>query len=210
MLRFFGFIARILGLICALVPGLGFLALSVMLFPRWLELGPITGPFYSLVSFSTGAICLYLGLSILFGRDAAEEPPSANAMPNATPDATLASAVYSEPAVPELQAAPLPDLADIAPPAPVQPAPAQPAPVTQSIFSQPETPVVVPTPESRIRQMAATRPNWRVTAPQLAQLTNLNMGIADATARQMVSEGQAQMQTGPNGEIVYLFDLASQ
>ena len=198
-------LSRLLGLICAVVPGLLFLAFSVRFFQLWPELGFITGPLYSLVSFTTGAICLYLGISILFGGDHRDE--SAPVLTSTSEAPTPESSTLQAPVVAEmapLQAAPLPIEAPPLDAAPVE----QPAPLTQSIFSKAQQSVPLDTPEARIRRLAATRPQWQVTAPQLAQLTNLNMAVVDATAREMVNNGSAHMQTGPNGETVYIFDLA--
>ena len=194
-------LSRLLGLICAVVPGLLFLAFSVRFFTLWPDLGFVTGPLYSLVSFITGAICLYLGVSILFAGNKNEDvAPIAATAPELSPETVRYLA-------PEPVAAPMPD-------------PLQPILTTQnteapsSIFAKSTdegfAPVVpAETPESRIRQLAATRPNWQVTAAQLAHLANLNMGVADATAREMVNRGTAQVQTGPNGETIYVFDLTT-
>ena len=210
--------SRLLGLICALVPGVLFLAFSVRFFQLWPELGYITGPIYSLLSFITGLVCLYLGVSILFGRD--QPQPEENATTNnAAPQMPVASeSLAPEPVEPApLRAAPLPVIEAPAPSEPATPA----TPATQSIFAatdeaavdtpdmaKPVAAAPVDTPEARIRQLASTRPQWQVTAPQLAQLSNLNMAVADATARAMVGRGEAQLQTGPNGETIYIFDLA--
>lgn len=204
--------SRLLGLICAVVPGLLFLAFSVLFFTRWSQLGMVTGPLYSLVSFITGAVCLYLGIGILFGRDRNEEPVTTNETPQ-TPALDAPVFVESVVQAKPMQAAPLPIIEAAEP---VRADAATPSP-TQSIFASSETAtapapaVSAPpdTPEMRIRQLAQTRSNWKVTAPQLAQLANLNMGVADATARAMVNNGHAQMQIGPNGETIYIFDLAS-
>ena len=210
--------SRLLGLICALVPGLLFLAFSVRFVQLWPDLGYVTGPLYSLLSFITGAICLYLGVTILFGRDQPEEPATpVNTAPETSAAPVPVASETAEPA--PLRAAPLPMEAPTEVPAreAVEPPSFTTSPAPQSIFANTDdapavAPIVAPapvdTPETRIRQLASTRPQWRVTAPQLAQLANLNMGVADATAREMVARGQAQMQTGPNGETVYLFDLA--
>ncbi len=196
-------LSRLFGLICAVVPGLLFLALAVMLFPRWAELGLVTGFFYSLVSLITGAVCLYLGLGILFGRDRAEEP--APLLDTALESPVVTAPAYQESAR-EMVAAPLPKTLSAPEPAPTiakEPAP------TRSIFAKTDdASAPLDTPASRIRQLAATRPDWQVTAPQLAQMTNLNMNIADATAREMVNQGEARVQTGPNGETIYIFDMA--
>ncbi len=193
--------SRLLGLICAVVPGLLFLAFSVRFFTLWPDLGFVTGPLYSLASFVTGAICLYLGVSILFAGNQNEE------------NATIA-ATAPEPApetvqyvVPEPVAAPMPEpLQPVLAPRNVE---AQSSIFAKSTDEAPVTVAPIETPESRIRQLASTRPHWQVTAAQLAHLANLNMGVADATAREMVSRGMAQLQTGPNGETIYVFDLAN-
>ncbi len=163
------------------------------------------GPLYSVASLITGAVCLYLGIGILFGRDQAEEPATI-----AHSDAQVVSPIAVEAATEAkpLQAAPLPVVAEIVA------EPVRPKPTTQSIFASPDAAPAPPapsldSPEIRIRQLAQTRPNWQVTAPQLAQMTNLNMAIADSTAREMVSGGHAQMQVGPNGETIYIFNLAT-
>lgn len=192
----------LLGLICAVVPGLLFLAFSVRFFTLWPDLGFVTGPLYSLISFVTGAICLYLGVSILFASNKNEETATIAATP---PELVPATVQY---VAPEPVAAPMPE--------PLQPVlPLQNVEATSSIFAKPTDEELAPiapieTPESRIRQLAATRPNWQVTAAQLAHLANLNMGVADATAREMVNRGTAQVQTGPNGETIYVFDMAIQ
>ncbi len=194
-------LSRLLGLICAVVPGLLFLAFSVRFFTLWPDLGFVTGPLYSLVSLITGAICVYLGVSILFAGNNNEETATiAATAPELTPEPTRYVA-------PEPVAAAMPE--------PLQPVfPPQNVEAPSSIFakSTSEEPVLAApneSPESRIRQLAATRPNWQVTAAQLAHLANLNMGVADATAREMVNRGTAQLQTGPNGETIYVFDLAN-
>ncbi len=196
--------SRLLGLICAVLPGLLFLAFSVLFFQRWTQLGLVTGPLYSVASLITGAVCLYLGIGILFGRDHAEEPETiANSVPQAVAP-VVAPVIEQKP----LQAAPLPIIEAAA-------ESVRPEATTQSIFASTDeapAPVAVPldSPETRIRQLAQKRPNWQVTAPQLAQLTNLNMAVADATAREMVESGHAQMQTGPSGETIYIFDLTNE
>lgn len=187
--------SRLLGLVCAVLPGLLFLAFSVLFFQRWPQLGPITGPLYSLASFVTGAVCLYLGVAILFGRDQTDE----TSVPIVASSLAIAQNVAE---YKPMQAAPLPVLDEAAPTAAT-------APASPSLVSTEKAAAPLDSPEMRIRQMARTRPNWQVTAPQLAHLTNLNMAVADATARQMVSDGNAQMQFGPNGETVYIFDLAN-
>ncbi len=216
--------SRLLGLICAVVPGLLFLAFSALFFVRWPQLGYVTGPLYSLLSLVTGAVCLYLGIGILFGRDATTEadanrtpqivdssaPAATSAVtPAATPDVT--PAVIEAPA---LQAAPLPTEIIEPPRASAMPAEATP----ETVVSEPQAavtiekapaPVRLDSPEIRIRQLASTRPNWQVTAPQLAHMANINMAVADATAREMASNGQAELRTGPNGETVYIFDLTN-
>lgn len=187
---------RLLGLICAVLPGLLFLAFSVLFFQRWPLLGMVTGPLYSFVSFATGAVCLYLGVGILFGRDQTDEPT----IPIVAPAPVIAQNIAEDK---PMQAAPLPVIAD-----PIQTVATPPAPPV--VVSTEKVPAPLDSPEMRICQLARTRPNWQVTAPQLAHLTNLNMAVADATARQMVSDGNAQMQTGPNGEVIYIFDLANE
>lgn len=191
-------LSRLVGLICAFVPGLLFLAFSARFFFLWPELGFVIGPLYSLVSLITGIVCLYLGLSLLLANGEGEE---------SVPVAEVAPAISAPPttveSAPEPVAAPLPEPLPIMPAAPPEVAP------TSSIFARAQEPDVAPdTPESRIRQLAATRPGWQATAAQLAHLANLNMNVADATARAMASNGDAQIQTGPNGETVYVFDLA--
>lgn len=190
------FLSRLLGLLCAVVPGLIFLTFSILFIQRWPQLGMPTGPLYSLASFVTGAACLYLGMGILFGRDEIEETtiPVVDAAP-----VVAQNIPESKP----MQAAPLPVIAE-----PVQQVATAPAPPV--LVSTEKVAAPLDSPEIRIRQLARTRPNWQVTAPQLAHSTNLNMAVADATARQMVSDGNAQMQTGPNGEIIYIFDLANE
>ena len=193
--HFMSCLSRLLGLFLAIVPGLLFLVFSVLFFQRWPQLGMVTGPLYSLANFVTGAVCLYLGVKILFARDKTDEI--------ATPDVGPAPVIARDmPEAKPMQAAPLPVLPEPMPLAATAPEP----PVALA-----KEAVVTPldSPEIRIRHIAMSRPNWRVTAPQLAHLTNLNMAVADATARQMVSDGNAQMQTGPNGETVYVFDLTA-
>ena len=193
--------SRLLGLICAVVPGLLFLAFSVRFFTLWPDLGFVTGPLYSLVSFVTGAICLWLGVSILF----ASNNEDANSIAATAPELRTEPVQYVAPEpVAEPVAAPVPE--------PLQPIlPSQNVEAPASIFAKStgEEPAPIETPESRIRQLAATRPHWQVTSAQLAHLANLNMGVADATAREMVNRGTAQMQIGPNGETIYVFDLAN-
>ena len=196
--------SRLLGFICAVVPGLLFLAFSALFFTLWPRLGPVAGPLYSLASFVTGAVCLYLGVGIVFGRDHNEE--SAISV-DVAPQTLASNAPVAEPVIEAapLQAAPLPIIEAAAPifaDAATPPLPISGATEIASNSAPPDS------PETRIRQLAQTRPNWRVTAPQLAHAANLNMGVADATARQMVNNGQAQMQIGPNGETIYIFDLA--
>ena len=194
--------SRLLGLICAVVPGLLFLAFSVLFFTRWPQLGYPTGPLYSLASLVTGAVCLYLGFGILFGRDREPEPlVTDQAAPVAALGAPVvaASIVEAQP----LQAAPLPTEA-----MPTAATDAATAPPPLELTKAAPVSAALETPETRIRQLASTRPQWQVTAPQLAHMANINMAVADATAREMASNGQAQLQTGPNGETIYIFDLA--
>ena len=198
-------LSRLVGLVCAVVPGLLFLAFSARFFFLWPSLGFVVGPLYSLVSLITGIVCLYLGLTLLLeSRPNEENVASINAIAETPVPAMLA---------PEPVAAPMPE--PLAAPMPVAPLASETENSTSSIFAktneigvEPQRPI--DTPESRIRQLAATRPQWQATAPQLAHLANLNMGVADATARAMADNGDAQIQTGPNGETVYLFDLASE
>lgn len=196
-------LSRLLGLICAIVPGLFFLGFSVLFFQRWPQLGLVIGPLYSLASLVTGAVCLYLGANILFERDKTEEiavPISSHSQ--TSPLVVAQPQLEAKP----LQAAPLP-VSAATPPEPVEAD--EPAPAPSIFISKEPTPAPLDSPEARIRQLAQTRPNWQVTAPQLAHLTNLNMAVADATARAMAQNGQAQMQVGPNGETIYIFDLAN-
>lgn len=199
-------LSRLLGLICAVVPGLLFLAFSARFFVLWPQLGYVIGPLYSLVSFVTGAICLYLGVSILFGKSRPEQL----SLPAVAAPAT-AQLVAAEPFVSEPVPAPLPEPLLAAPLVSEYSTSASIfAESNEVVMSEAVTPAGKPldTPEIRIRQLALGRSNWQVTAAQLAHLTNLNMGVADAAAREMVRNGEAQLLTGPNGETVYLFDLA--
>ena len=197
-------LSRLLGLICAVLPGLLFLSFSVRFFQMWPELGFITGPLYSLASLVTGALCLYLGVSLVFARDKSADDDSASA--------PISETIATQ-AAPEPRPAPMPEPLQATPlPVPLQKAPSETAAPTSSVFAaSPGEADSAPldTPEQRIRRLAATRPQWQATAPQLAQLGNLSLSVADATAREMVSRGDAQLQTGPNGETIYLFDLAS-
>ena len=212
-------LSRLVGLICALLPGLLFLAFSARFFFLWPRLGFVVGPLYSFVSLVTGAICLYLGLSLLFDAHAREENATAvDEMPQVANNILAAPELAPEPV-----AAPMPVAASEPVAMSEQPA-LQSVHSAPSIFAQnqdtsdaialnstaPAASAPVDTPEARIRRLAATRPNWRVTAPQLAQLANLNMGVADATAREMARNGDAQIQTGSQGETVYLFNLAGE
>ena len=217
--------SRLLGLLCAVVPGLLFLAFSALFFTRWPQLGFVTGPLYSLASFITGAVCLYLGIGILFGRDRKDESaavaPQTLASNAPVANAPIANAPVANAPIIEttpLQAAPLPVVETVAiakPPgddaATSPPSVADSTEIVATEIDATEV-VAVPappdSPEMRIRQLAKTRPNWRVSAPQLAHAANLNLGVADATAREMVNSGQAQLQIGPNGETIYIFDLA--
>lgn len=199
--------SRLLGLICAVVPGLLFLAFSVLFVTLWPRLGLVTGSLYSLASFVTGAVCLYLGIGILFGRDRKETDVAAENFPPPTVNAPAVSQPSLE--AQPLQAAPLPVLEAAQPIAP-EPIADDAATSTPPVpDASVETFATAPdSPEIRIRQLAVARPNWRVTAPQLAHATNLNMGVADAAARAMVNNGQAQIEIGPGGETIYIFDLA--
>ena len=194
-------LSRLVGLICALVPGLLFLAFSARFFFLWPQLGFVVGPLYSLVSLVTGATCLYLGLSLLFDSHARE----ANAFAvDETPE--VVNNIF---AAPEPVAAPVPEplIASEQPSQNVNSAPSIAPNQTDSELTAPVESALVDTPEARIRQLAATRPGWQVTAAQLALLANLNMGVADATAREMARNGDASIDTGPNGETIYIFDV---
>ena len=215
--------SRLLGLICAVLPGLLFLAFSALFFTKWPQLGYVAGPLYSLVSLITGGVCLYLGIGILFDRDHTPE-----LVADQTPQSIEASTPVAIEAQP-LQAAPLPTTPLVAAPLPTTPLAAAPlateiveppravatgvdaaTPPESSPIATEKAPAATPpdSPERRIRRLASTRPQWQVTAPQLAHMANLNMAVADATAREMASNGQAQLQAGPHGETVYVFDLA--
>ena len=201
---------RLLGLICAVVPGLLFLAFSALFFTMWPRLGMVIGPLYSLASFVTGAVCLYLGVGILFGRDRKDETAaSVDVAPQTlAPSTTIIAQPLTE--TKPLQAAPLP-VAEVAEPViadEVPPAAATSVRLVSDEISMIAVPAPPDSPEIRIRQLAKTRPQWRVTAPQLAHSTNLKLAVADETAREMADNGQAQIETGPNGETIYIFDLA--
>lgn len=206
-------LSRLFGLIFALVPGLGLLALSLLLVGRWPEVGLSKGVLYSLLSAITGTVCLYLGIAIVFARGRAEpEALPLAAAPRAAIEPPLAalevsSAPQSPPAQRPLQAATLEEL--------------QSAPPTQSIFAdaQDAAPaieaeivnVVADSPEARIRQVARTRPGWQGSAPQLAQLTNLSLGVTDATARSMAQNGAGvAVKTGAQGETIYVLQSPDQ
>ena len=218
-------LSRLVGLICVIVPGLLFLAFSARFFFLWPRLGFVVGPLYSLVSLITGIVCLYLGLSLLLGQKEREENASALGssateampeLPRIASSSNSASSASAELPIAELVAAPLPEplaarTGDSYDDAYIEAAPQtlESAPAATSIFSkQSESDARLDTPETRIRRLAATRPAWQVTAPQLAQLANLGLSVTDATARAMARNGDAQIQSGPNGETVYFFDLA--
>ena len=201
-------LSRLLGLVCAIVPGLGLLIFSVLMVQRWPDLGLAKGLLYSLMCAITGAVCLYLGLAMLFGRNRREVAPAV------APELERPTPIVP---APEISAAPTTPL------------------VTPSIFAEPSQTALTETttldtatletapsqlaprapiasadtPEARIRRLASTRPGWQITAPQLAQLANLGLSVTDATARHMAQSGQGvAILSGPNGEVVYQFDVS--
>lgn len=75
---------------------------------------------------------------------------------------------------------------------------------SQSLFATTET--ALDSPEARIRQVAQARPGLQVSAPELAQLANLDVGVAEATARLMARNGEnIELRAGERGETVYVF-----
>ena len=187
-------LSRLLGLVCAIVPGLGFLVFSVLMVQRWPDLGLGKGLLYSLMCAITGAVCLYLGLAVLFGRNHREVAPELPTPELPTPIVSIAKSITAAPGTQSIFAEPSETV-------PVETAPFETA--------SPLSVAPADTPEARIRRLASTRPGWQITAPQLAQLANLGLSVTDATARQMAQRGEGvEILSGPNGEVVYQFDLS--
>lgn len=186
-------LSRLFGLVCALVPGLGLLILSVALASRWPELGA-KGPLYSFFCAVTGAVCLFLGATLLFGRNRTEPKMAPLAAPLARPVAP----VVTEKSAPNATARPRDASANTS----IFAEAADASPRAETLRAE-----ALDSPEVRIAQLARARPGWRGNAPQLAQLTNLSLGVAEATARSMAQNGAGvQMVSGDAGETIFVLN----
>ena len=189
-------LSRLFGLIVALVPGLGSLFLALALVGRWGELGLPKGALYSLLCAVTGAVCLFLGGAILFGRGRAHTEAASGA-PAVSASGAPTTVVLDK-------SAPVPNAAQQSIFADAQTAP--PSAMAQGAAPAENAPAsALDSPASRIAQLGRSRPGWRGNAPQLAQLCNLSLGVAEATARSMAGNGEGVMLlTGENGEAIFV------